>query len=82
MTSESPGSATLRMSHDNQNMAVLGMGRQWSESCPTCHLVGLCRAPFSNQFSFMFSSMTPIKIWNFYEVDLWMMLNWEKHGLP
>ena len=43
MTSEGHGSVTLRMSHDNQNMAVLGMGSiigiskmWWEEPCACC----------------------------------------------
>lgn len=37
VTSESHSSVTLRMSHDDKNMAVLGEGRLWPENFPVCH---------------------------------------------
>jgi len=51
VTSEGHGSVTLRMSHDNQNMAVLGMGRQWPESkhgfdgelLHSCSIIGISK---------------------------------------
>lgn len=66
MTSLNHGTVIVTMSHDDQNMAVLGKGRLWLESCPGCHLVGFCRALFLNQFSLTFSLIVLIKIWKLY----------------